>query len=164
MRWSCFCARKRHTINLIGPETTPTSEGLTKEQQGKVSKANADAKQVFLDEASKNPPDKVSTDSSPNTSPQKGSLTLSAEKSSATHVTVLTKIMDITDGNCELAVSNGTKNTTQTAPVIFQPEFSSCAGFSVPVSQLGTGQWVISVTVKPVSGDSINSKIELRVD
>jgi len=74
-------------------------------------------------------------------------ITVTATKSGSDQVVVSTKLAGYSDGSCSLHVSNGNKVNDQTAQVIYAPNFSTCAGFSVPISQLGSGTWSISLTV-----------------
>ena len=74
-------------------------------------------------------------------------IVLMATQETNNTVTVTTKLYKYSDGICNLAVTNGGRNITQSAPVIFQPEYSSCAGFSVNISTLGTGTWKVGLEV-----------------
>lgn len=71
-------------------------------------------------------------------------------------VIVSTKLTGYSDGTCTLTITNGDQKTTQTAAVIFAPNYSSCAGFSVPISTLGAGTWDITLNV--ASGGNTTSK------
>ena len=51
------------------------------------------------------------------------------------------------------------KKYSQEAEIIYQPEYSTCAGFSVPISSVGNGSWDISLSVTPINGKSINKKM-----
>jgi len=73
-------------------------------------------------------------------------LTLSASESNH-EVTVTTKLFNYSDGTCSLTVNNGSKTTSRTAPVIYQAQFSTCAGFTIPVSALDAGTWSFSLSV-----------------
>lgn len=97
----------------------------------------------------------TSTDSS-------ATIELSAKQESNGSVTVLTKLYSAPDGSCTLAISNGAKTHTQTVDVIYQPDFSSCAGFSVARDQLGAGEWTIKLTV--ASGATSEKTITFRVN
>jgi hypothetical protein len=72
---------------------------------------------------------------------------LSARQETNGTVTVLTRLTNSTTGNCQLTVTNGKKSTTKTAAIIYQSEFSTCAGFSVPISELDSGLWQVSLSV-----------------
>jgi hypothetical protein len=87
----------------------------------------------------------TSPSSTPPTTPVKIDIT-SKQESNGT-ITVSTKLYGISSGSCTLQANNGSKSITQTATVIFQPEFSTCAGFSVPKTALGSGTWNIVITV-----------------
>ena len=140
---------KTKTTDFIKmPVATPQSSP-TKEQSEQQQKAEISAKQQFIDttDATGKPlPDTTTTTAQPTATVE---LTAKQDGSS---VTVLTKMQNISDGTCRLTLTNGAKSTSQTAQVIYQPEFASCAGFSVPVSSIGTGNWNISLIVTPSGG------------
>ena len=131
---------KTHVINMFHKTPTPT-QGPTAEQKQQEADANADAKKQLLEE-------KAKTDGStvPSTNSNK-SIDLSAKQETNNTVTVFTKLPGYSDGSCELTTTNGVKTYNQSAKVIYQAEFSSCAGFSIPISVLGKGSWSISLAV-----------------
>lgn len=83
-------------------------------------------------------------------------ITLTADKTSDSSVTIYTQLKDYSDGTCTLTVTNGSQTNTQTAPVMYQPQYATCAGFSVPVGNLGTGTWTITLSV--ISGGTTIDK------
>lgn len=93
----------------------------------------------------------------PNTGLTASNITLTTERASDGSLTVFTKLTNITDGTCQLIVTNGAASSTLNASIIYQPEYSSCAGFSVPTTDLGTGNWHIALTVTTSSGQASNS-------
>jgi len=94
--------------------------------------------------------------------PSASSLTLTAKQETNGSVTIATKLPGISSGTCTLTASNGSKNVTKFAAVIFQPEFSTCAGFSIPLSDLGVGTWTINVDVT-YNNTSISKATTLEV-
>lgn len=54
-------------------------------------------------------------------------------------------------GSCDLTMTSGSKTITKTAEIVQNPSSSTCAGFDVPVSELGSGRWDIEIKVS--SGD-----------
>lgn len=72
-------------------------------------------------------------------------------------VVLHTKLVGYSDGTCSLAVINGTLSYNASALVIYQPEFSTCAGFTIPISKLGSGLWSFTVTV--TSGGASTQKV-----
>lgn len=137
---------RTHIINLhnksAGPAQAPTSsQGPTAQQKQKESETNADNKKQVVEEKA---PDNNSTPG--NNVPVK-SVDLSARKESNNTVTVFTKLTGYSSGTCDMSVTNANKTNSQSAPVIYQPEFSTCAGFSIPVSTLGVGTWTIKLAV-----------------
>lgn len=74
-------------------------------------------------------------------------IELSAKQESNGSVTVLSKLFGIASGTCNLSISNGSRTYSTTASVIYQPEFSSCAGFSIEKDKLGAGMWLIKLSL-----------------
>lgn len=115
------------------------------------------------------PPDTNSQGSPGNTNTDKGStppatytppasnngITLTPSTSGDT-VVVSTQLAGYSDGTCKLTATNGSKTSVQTANVIYAPSFSTCAGFTVPIADLGNGTW--SLTLDVTSGGTTNSK------
>ncbi|MEO6760813.1 MAG: hypothetical protein ABI220_00335 [Candidatus Saccharimonadales bacterium] len=83
-------------------------------------------------------------------------ITLTPKQDNSSQVSLTTKLSGYSDGTCSLTVANGDKSVTQTATVIYQSQFSTCAGFTIPVSSLGTGTWQFNLTV--TSGGNTTSK------
>lgn len=125
----------------------------TKAEKAEQLQAEQNAKKDFVES-----PDPASRPPSTETSP---SIELSAKQESNGSVTVLTKLYSVADGMCTLTISNGIKTYTQNAEIIYQPDFSSCAGFSIPKEKLGTGEWVIKLSVN--SDTTIEKTINFKV-
>lgn len=96
---------------------------------------------------------KSSAPYSPPSNPSAISITPST---SGNQVIIETKLTGYSDGTCALNITNGSQHLSQNAQVIYAPTFSSCAGFSIPISQLGNGTWNITLTV--TSGGIATSK------
>ena len=127
---------------ILKTSENPTgTAGPTPEQQKQSAEAAADAKQQLIE--GQKPGTNTSTD---NTS-QVTTVDLSAKQEATSSVTVFTTLHGYSSGTCDLKVTNGGKETSLTANVIYQEEFSSCAGFSVPIAPLGKGTWSIKLTV-----------------
>ena len=77
-------------------------------------------------------------------------------------VTVTTRLEGYSDGTCTLTSTNGGKTDTRTAQVIFQAQFSTCAGFSIPTSTLGTGTWNFNLSVT-AGGNTTTQTASLEV-
>ena len=108
----------------------------------KMSEKDAADKQAFVDQDIKNRDNGGETDDAP--SDIKPSLSATQESD---EVVVRTKIEDVTDGTCELTVKNAGASLKKTADVLYQSEYSTCAGFSIPNDELGKGSWQISLKV-----------------
>jgi hypothetical protein len=155
-----FISEKTHRTDVLripGRKSSAATTGPTNEEQATRAKTDAESKQQYLDKATAQnqiqttQPDVVST-----------TLNLTATQSD-NRVTVLTKIHGVSAGSCTLAVANSSKTTEQTVQIIYQPEFSSCAGFSLPVSAVGTGTWNITVKITSDKGDAVQQSTLLEV-
>ena len=159
-----FVLEKTGVTDFVkAPGKSTTVPGPTKEQQEQAAKADAESKQAYLDSTK----DSTTTDSdssvgSSTQSAASASMTVSASQSGSS-VTVLTQIQGVSGGSCKLTVTNGTAATSQTAQIMYQDQFSSCAGFSVPTSSVGSGSWNIAVTITPTSGSSMTKSTTLEV-
>lgn len=142
---------KTHVIDVI---KTPTSPALTPEQEAEQKKTDRAKKEEFIKETPEATPIAPPQDSD--------AITLTAEQQGST-VSILTKLRDFSGGLCELSISNAGKTYTATAEVIYQPEFSSCAGFAIPVSKLGAGQWTIVLSATPTGGSKLTKTILTEV-
>ena len=135
---------------------SPTDTDTQALQQKKaLADANAQAKKSAV-ESSKSATDQTSNSTGSTNTSNITSLTARQETNGT--VTVFTKLNPSITGSCSLTTTNGSKSNAQKADVIYQSEFSSCAGFSVPISGLGAGTWNIQLTV----GSSVKS-IQLGV-
>lgn len=158
--FALIISEKTHKTNLIempGRQNKPAVTGPTKEERTAQAKADAESKQQYLDKTSAQ--SQAQAAPSTVTAP---SINLTPSQSGSS-VTVLTKIQGVSGGSCTLFITNGNKTNEQTAQVIYQPEFSSCAGFTVPVSSLGAGMWNITVKVLPVTGEEVRQSTSLEV-
>lgn len=119
---------------------------------------DAEAKQKYIEEQTKDPTDNDTDDTDSSSS----SIEMTASQN-GTSVTIVTKLYSINDGNCTISISNGSKMYKATAEIIYQPAYSTCAGFSVPVSKLGSGSWNISLSTTTRSGVTSSTSQTLEV-
>jgi hypothetical protein len=146
-------------LKVTSPPQDTTTKGPTPEQQ-KEMKAVDDANKKAFAESTKgvdNPGVAVPIPTTPDT------IELTANKTNDTTVTVFTKLKNYASGTCELTITNGTRTHTASAQILYQPEYSTCAGFSVPVSQLGSGNWVVKLIATPTGGEPVSQAINLEV-
>ncbi len=117
-------------------------------------------KQQFLDNTAENitgskTPETVTTQTSP-------LVTELTARQEGENIVVLTKLTPVDSGTCTLRITNGTNTYEQRARIIYQPEFSSCAGFSLTKTALSAGKW--KITLDTSSGNLSGTKtIELEV-
>ncbi len=139
-------------IVKLGPESEqggPTAQEI--QQEAEVNASNK-KKLIEADDTNKNI-----------TTPVTGSVELSAKQEDKSSVTVFTKLYGISSGSCELTVSNNGQTESLSASVIYQTEFSICAGFSVMTDKLKTGTWNIELKVTSL-GKEYNSVIKHEVN
>jgi len=146
-----FILEKTRVTNFI---QTPGSKEVTPQQAADQKKADDARKQDFIEKSPEPTPTPLPQDSD--------AITLSAAQEGSS-VNILTKLKGFSSGSCELLASNGTKTHTATADIIYQPEFSSCAGFSIPVAQLGAGSWSIVLNATPTGGSVITKTTSVEV-
>lgn len=150
---------KTRVTNFIklNPEPAVTNQGPTPEQKQQAAEADANAKKQLIE----SPDPSTST---PNKNPAtENTIDLSTQQEANGTVTVFTKLSGYTSGTCNLNITNGGKTTTQAAAIYYQPEFSSCAGFSVPISSAGSGTWSLTLTVTS-NGSSTSKTITAKVN
>ena len=131
------------------PQPTPTNQpphAATPAQKASEQQHNATSKQQLNDSTVQRAAGQPAGQQQPRPAPTSQQIELRAETAGQA-VTVYTKLAHASSGTCSLRIRNGEREQQQTAAIIYQPEFSSCAGFSVPVSPLGQGQWQIELTI-----------------
>lgn len=106
-------------------------------------------KQNLIEDTDKTGKDSPGTTTVPNNT---DNIIISASQEANGAVTVTTQLIGYSDGTCELVVTNAGKSHTATVPVIFQPQYSTCAGFSIKKTDLGIGNWQITLTVNSKGG------------
>lgn len=143
-----------HRPKTVAPSTNQNN-GPTPAQKQQEADSNALQKKQVIEKGSTDP-------QPPTNQPVTSSISLSAQQESNSTVTVFTKLTNISSGSCELTVTNGSAKTSQTANVIYQPEFSTCAGFSVPITSVGKGTWLLNLTITS-DGTSQSKSISTEV-
>lgn len=123
------------------------------------TETNTQSKKDFIEkDGAQTGKDNTQTDTSPpkTTEEINESLSIDARRESNNTVTLLTKLYDIPAGTCTVNIKNGSKTLSKNAPVIYQSQYSTCAGFSIAEPDLGTGDW--SITLIVTNGESSYTK------
>lgn len=143
-----------HHTDIGTSDTQTTSTQVTNK-----SEETPQEKQDYLDKSEKlnDNDDTVDNAQNPQNTTHVSKITLDAS-TSADKIILITNLSSITSGTCNLYISNGGKNISRSAEVIFAPEHSSCAGFSIAKSELGSGNWLIDLEVTSGSGSYTTSK------
>lgn len=121
----------------------PVNDTLTESQKAE-AKADAEAKKQLVEKGNESSNGSNISDPPSDSGPVITSLTAKQESNGS--VTVFTRLLSGTDGKCELTIKNGAQTANRTADIIYQPEFSTCAGFSLPISSVGYGSWSITLS------------------
>lgn len=50
-------------------------------------------------------------------------------------------------GACRLTLSSGSKTVTRDSGIVPNPSSSTCEGFDIPTTELGSGKWNITITI-----------------
>ncbi|MGV9002170.1 MAG: hypothetical protein ACOH18_04445 [Candidatus Saccharimonadaceae bacterium] len=139
--------------------TRPSTQGPTEQQKTEQNTTQNNEKQQYI-EATNNP------DNEPKPAPVPSSsdtISISANKAEGNSVTIITQLDGYASGSCELVITNGAKTYTATVSILYQPEHSTCAGYSVPIASLGNGTWHIKLSVTPSNGTSVVKEIDYAV-
>lgn len=97
----------------------------------------------------------LQVESSPNQSSQALSSSISHQAVTNGQLILRTTIDQVVaSGSCTLILKNSNRTVTKNAPIIQNPSSSSCAGFNIPLAELGTGKWLISIQI--TSGNQKN--------
>lgn len=119
-------------VTLNNKPSSPNSQGSSIDQ-----KSEPDEKQASIDS------DKSSVETP---IPEENNVSVDTTREADGSLTIIAKLKNVSDGTCELTVNNESTIKSYTAPVIFQPEYSSCAGFN-----LQSNEW------------NYDSKVSLRI-
>lgn len=148
-----FILEKTHMIDFIKAgqpviDSQPTVEELKKQEI-----ANLNEKQQYLE----------GHDTANNQSSTTGKLEISAVRGRNNTVTIYSKIYESSATKCLLEISNDSKIYSKEAAVIYQADYSICAGYSVTIDELGIGIWNIKLTTTSSSGN-LTATTQLVVD
>ena len=126
--------------------STETANNDTPKTNDETDKTNDKTTPTTLGEDGKDTPKQYEGDS-PNTS---NSLTGVINYKSVVDGNLTLRVtidQSLTSGTCSLKLTSAGKTVTRSASIITNPSSSTCEGFSVPVSELSSGQWTIEITV-----------------
>ena len=83
-------------------------------------------------------------------------ISISTRQEADGTIIITTKLLNYSDGTCNLTMKNGSSAYVKDVDIIYQPDFSTCAGFSIPKNELSSGTWQISLAV--TSKGQVNTK------
>lgn len=147
----CLFLYSEYSKNLDS-NNGPTSSSASDKEKDSQKKQEAIHKQEFLDSESKD------GEVAPPSQHQITDESISLDKyESSTSLSIVTKITGFSgEGSCKITLSSSGKDTIyESAKILYQPEFSSCEGFSIPKSKLSAGDWLINLTLT-INGTDFN--------
>ncbi len=163
--YGAYIATRPAPLPPLSDEPTPT-------QKQTQHKTDAATKESFLDNNTdhnttnaKDTSQQRTTQAQPAPVPASAKhIDLSAEQSGET-VVVTTKLREqgFSSGQCVLTVTSGGQRSEQHAAIIYQPEYSTCAGFSLPARSLPKGTWHISLAVTPLGGKALTKTLDKEI-
>ncbi len=131
---------------FINRETPEQKQQKINQQQETAQ--NQQKKEQFINSTNDTGNPKTNSDNgSNNPQPQPSIVSSITANQQNNSVVVLTKVTGLGSGDCSLTINNGQSSTKKTTALIYQPEFSSCAGFNIPVNEIGQGNWQISLEI-----------------
>lgn len=99
-------------------------------------------------------PDTVADEDKPATS---RSVEISSLSQQTDQIVVQTRLIDVPSGSCELTATNGAVTVVKKASVIYQADFSTCAGFAISRQEFASaGEWSFSL-ITTYNGAAIKS-------
>lgn len=129
--------------------STPQTDTVTPKEDDR-SHQDSNNKQDFLDNQSNNNSDNTPPTNT-GTPPTTTALSVSA-KSTEDMVIITTNLSSTSSGTCKLTITGGPTSVTKSAQVIYSPEYSSCAGFSIAKSEVNASTWTIKLDVSSPAG------------
>lgn len=156
---SALYLNNRQTSTTTGQgssQVTQLDNQSEKPSKGQTANQDAKDKQDFLDSQKDS--------STPTTKPDLADDTVSLSVSSdAKSLVVKTQLKNFSGaGSCSLTLRKGPVEVSEKADIIYQPEFSICAGFSVDRSKLSNGVWSIQLTVES-DGKTVQKSTEYNL-
>lgn len=137
---------------------TPQPGGPTEEDKATQRDAELERKRQFI-EATK---DTETPGVNPEIPTSSDSIDILPKQDAGT-ITITTKLRGYSAGTCHLEMTDGSSVISETADIIYQPEFSTCAGFSILKSRLHSGDWSITLHVTPTGGSEISKTVTYSV-
>lgn len=81
----------------------------------------------------------------------------------ATTVQIRSLIIQTVSGVCNLTITNGSKSKTYSASTQVFANSTTCAGFDIPVSDLGNGKWAVSLIITATDNKTGTASTTIQV-
>jgi hypothetical protein len=147
-----FLLEKKGVTNFIKTKPTPTSTTSAGETINYTPTSPEEQKQI--DDNKTNPQTPPT-----NTQPAANTASITSAKQDGNNIVVQTKLTGEGWKSCSLSLTLGGNSVVKTAETLYSREFSTCAGFSVPTSELAvSGTWQVSLTANKLDGTSVKAE------
>jgi cytoskeletal protein RodZ len=146
-----------NTVNTNSSQNSTNTDNSTDSNNNTNSSENSTPTNNTTNEKNTTP-----TETTPDANTTNTTLTATQDGAS---IIITTNLNNLGSGTCALIITNETSGSSKnySADVIYQPEFSTCAGFSIPRDDLGVGNWQISLSVSGGNSQEFNKSTALEV-
>lgn len=154
--WYYASSTKSNTENSQGQSTSSQGDSRSNDdtrgsqEDSAQLQSDRDSGQSVEHEKEKDLPQLYEGDNTNRSNSLTGVITTKSVASGS--LTIRNTINQLVDtGSCKLTLTSGSRTVTRSVEIIQNPSSSTCAGFDVPVAELGQGQWSIQIDI--TSGD-----------
>lgn len=127
-----------------GANHNPPSQ--TEKDAGKQSKDEAVNKDTSSNSSKENTPANRPSTASGKTVPIPMRITASSQNDSVYQIRTL--IDQVVNGTCTMTLTKATNKITKSATTQALAQASTCQGFDIPISELSTGTWQVSISLE----------------
>lgn len=154
--WYYASSTKSNTENSQGQSTSSQGDSRSNDdtrgsqEDSSQPQSDKDSGQSVEHEKEKDLPQLYEGDNTNRSNSLTGVIT--TKSVSGGNLTIRNTINQLVDtGSCKLTLTSDSRTVTRSVEIIQNPSSSTCAGFDVPVAELGQGQWSIQIDI--TSGD-----------
>lgn len=150
--WYYASSTKPNTENIQGQSTSSQGDSRSNDdtrgsqEDSAQPQSDKDSGQSVEHEKEKDLPQLYEGDNTNRSNSLTGVITTKSVASGS--LTIRNTINQLVDtGSCKLTLTSGSRTVTRSVEIIQNPSSSTCAGFDVPVAELGQGQWSIQIDI-----------------
>lgn len=157
-----YAYSKTHSSPSSSSDSTSKTQ-TDKSQNKEVNKAPATSDQVQAgNDAKLNTVTQNDAQSTPTPASFTATITAASQYNGTVSIRTLISGVVSQSGTCNLTITNGSQKITNSAATQALADSTTCQGFNVPVSQLGSGTWNITITAT-INGQSASASKTLAV-